>query len=109
MINEGAFAEYKQVESLLGALPSNLRVKVTMKLTLDPRDTSTLIYDTHFNHVLVKYVTPDALTLRDSESARTPAGFSPDPFQVGFPLPHVLEVVKLRLIPTGDKKASSKP
>jgi len=45
MISKGAFAEYSQVEMLLGALPRDLRAKAVMKLELDPRDPSTFKYD----------------------------------------------------------------
>jgi len=70
MINTRAFADYTQVEMLVGAPSRDLRGKLVKKPELDPRDPLMLNYDKLRKHDLDKCDTADALALQDSERAR---------------------------------------
>lgn len=93
-------AEYSQVEMLLAALPSELRVQVVLPLELDIREPSTFNYNKLRKHVHKKCVTPAALTLRDAEGAITTLRFSRSSIPAGFLLPKMPVVVNLSVLPS---------
>jgi hypothetical protein len=56
---------------VLEVLQRYLIVKVKLKLKLDPRDPSTLIYDNLLKHMLDECVIPNPVVLLDSEGIHT--------------------------------------
>ena len=100
MINKGPMAEYSQVEMFLCALPRDLRAKGVMKLELDPINLAMFKYDELQKYIFHNCASTYALTLLDSEGARTAAGVSPYPILPGVPVPQLPVVVNLPAIPS---------
>jgi soluble lytic murein transglycosylase-like protein len=105
MISKGAFAEYSEVEMLLGALPRDLRAKAVMKLELVRRDPSMFKYNKLRKHVIGKCATPDALALLDSDGACTVPGVSRYSVPAAVPLLRMAVVVNLAAIPKEETTA----
>ena len=109
MINRGTLAKYSQVEMLLGAILNDMRVKVIMKLELDPRDPSTLKYNKRRMHLLDECATTNALAHLHLEGAYTAPGVSPYSIPAAVPLPQMPVVVNLPAIPNKETPAAAQP
>jgi len=99
MIDKGVFAEYTQVEMVLGALPTNLSAKVVMKLELDLWDPSKCKYNKLWKHIFDRCVTAEAHAHLDLEGASSAPGVSPGSVAAGVPLPQMPAVIIVPAIP----------
>jgi hypothetical protein len=102
IIKNIALAEYLQVEMVLGALTSDLRAKLVMKLEQHPRDPSTVKYNNLQRHVVDNCATPDTLIFMDVEVAYMAPGVSSSSIPAGVPLPLIPVVVELPAIPNNE-------
>ena len=92
MDTKGTLYEFAQVEMLLGVLPKDLKAKAIIKLELDPQEPETFKYDSLHKYILDKYITADALTLLDTDTAHIAPEVSSYSIPTGDPLPQMPSV-----------------
>ena len=90
---------------MLRALPRESRTKAVLILDLNPRDLSTLEYDTLRTNVLDKCVTSDALPILDLDGAHTALGVSPYSIPAGVRLTQMPVVANLPATPNEETAA----
>jgi hypothetical protein len=92
MITKGTLYECMRVETLLAALPKDLKGKAIVKLELDPQEPETFKYDSLHKYILDKCITADALALLDTDTAHMRLGVSAYSIPTGVPLPQMPSV-----------------